>query len=99
MLDLSQNLVHLRWLLKLVNFRAVGKLRSYIRIPIALEDIRLLLDQRSEALFPWYLRCSMKSTKSTYNDRIRIGQSSYWIISKCGKIGMIIYLPANRSLF
>ncbi|MBA0716382.1 hypothetical protein Golax_015215 [Gossypium laxum] len=26
---------------------------SYIRIPIALEDIRLLLDQRSEALIPY----------------------------------------------
>ncbi|MFQ6640358.1 hypothetical protein Gotur_015332 [Gossypium turneri] len=25
MLDLSRNLVHLRWLLKLVDFRAVGK--------------------------------------------------------------------------
>ncbi|MFQ6640189.1 hypothetical protein Gotur_017021, partial [Gossypium turneri] len=25
-LDLSRNLVHLRWLLKLVNFRAAGKL-------------------------------------------------------------------------
>ncbi|MFQ6627547.1 hypothetical protein Gotur_004770 [Gossypium turneri] len=26
MLDLSRNLIHLRWLLKLVNFRAVGEL-------------------------------------------------------------------------
>ncbi|MFQ6641608.1 hypothetical protein Gotur_014812 [Gossypium turneri] len=109
--DLSRNLVHLRWLLKLVDFRAVGEFSwesavlatlyremcemtpptkakiggclsplqswarfhfpflrhqvdhpytfplitrwnhsaSYVGIPTALEDIRLLLDQRSEA--------------------------------------------------
>ncbi|MBA0763248.1 hypothetical protein Gotri_012730 [Gossypium trilobum] len=58
MSDLSRNLVHLRWLLKLVNFRAVGEFSwgsvvletlwnhfaSYVGIPTALEDIRLLLD-------------------------------------------------------
>ncbi|KAK5846041.1 hypothetical protein PVK06_002307 [Gossypium arboreum] len=56
MSNLSQNLVHLRWLLKLVDFRAAGELTwgwnhptSYVGIPTALEDIRLLLDQRSEA--------------------------------------------------
>ncbi|MFQ6623942.1 hypothetical protein Gotur_003361, partial [Gossypium turneri] len=105
MLDLSRNLLHLRWLLKLVDFRAVdefswgstvlatlyremcgatppnkAKIRgclsllqswaqfcflflrprvnhpytfplitSYVGIPTALENIRLLLDQRSEA--------------------------------------------------
>ncbi|KAG8475437.1 hypothetical protein CXB51_032222 [Gossypium anomalum] len=115
MLDLSRNLVHLRWLLKLVDFRATGELSwgsavlatlykemcgamrpnkariggclsplqswarfhfsflrprvdhpytfllitrwnpsaSYVRIPTSLEDIRLLLDQRSEAQFQW----------------------------------------------
>ncbi|KAG8496858.1 hypothetical protein CXB51_008027 [Gossypium anomalum] len=73
--DLSQNLVHLRWLLKLVDFRAAGELSwwsvvlatlyqemcgatppnkakigaSYVGIPTTLEDICLLLDQRSEA--------------------------------------------------
>ncbi|KAK5836305.1 hypothetical protein PVK06_012088 [Gossypium arboreum] len=103
--DLSQNLVHLRWLLKLVDFRAVGEfswgfsvlatlyqemcgatrlnkakiggclsllqswarfrfpflrprvdhpytfslITNYVGIPTSLEDIRLLLDQRSEA--------------------------------------------------
>ncbi|KAH1082284.1 hypothetical protein J1N35_022045 [Gossypium stocksii] len=103
--DLSRNLVHLRWLLKLIDFRAADKLswgftvlatlyqkmrgatppnkakiggclsllqsrawfrfpflrprvnhpytfpliKSYVGIPITLEDIRLLLDQRSEA--------------------------------------------------
>ncbi|KAG8493284.1 hypothetical protein CXB51_010841 [Gossypium anomalum] len=73
--DLSRDLVHLRWLLKLVDFRAASELSwgsvmlatlyremceatppnkakigvSYVRIPIALEDIRLLLDQRPEA--------------------------------------------------
>ncbi|KAH1096344.1 hypothetical protein J1N35_013265 [Gossypium stocksii] len=41
--DLSRNLIHLRW-----NHSA-----SYIGIPTALEDIRLLLDQRSEAQFQW----------------------------------------------
>ncbi|KAH1082693.1 hypothetical protein J1N35_022454 [Gossypium stocksii] len=113
--DLSQNLVHLRWLLKLVDFRATGKLSlgsvvlaklykemcdaallnkakiggclsllqswarfrfpflrlrvdrlytfplitrwnhsvSYVRIPTFLEDIRLLLDQRSDVEFEW----------------------------------------------
>ncbi|MBA0610850.1 hypothetical protein Godav_011624 [Gossypium davidsonii] len=94
MSDLSRNLVHLRWLLKLINFRVVGKFSwgsvvlatlyremcevrppnkakiggcqsllqswaqwnhsaSYVGIPTALEDIRLLLDQRSEAQFQW----------------------------------------------
>ncbi|MBA0771777.1 hypothetical protein Gotri_007251 [Gossypium trilobum] len=61
--DLSRNLVHLRWLLKLVDFRTVSEfswgsavlatlwnhLASYVGIPTALENIRLLLDQRSEA--------------------------------------------------
>ncbi|KAG8503545.1 hypothetical protein CXB51_001488 [Gossypium anomalum] len=113
--DLLRNLVHLRWLLKLVDFRAAGKLSwgsavlatlykeicgatrpnkakiggclsllqswvrfrfpflryrvdhpytfplitrwnhsaSYVRILTSLEDIRLLLDQRSEAEFQW----------------------------------------------
>ncbi|MFQ6623496.1 hypothetical protein Gotur_003288 [Gossypium turneri] len=103
--DLSRNLIHLRWLLKLIDFRAASKLSwgsvvlatlyremcgatppnkakiegclsllqswarflflhprvnqsytfslitSYVGIPTALEDIRLLLDQRSEAHF------------------------------------------------
>ncbi|MFQ6647398.1 hypothetical protein Gotur_020780 [Gossypium turneri] len=108
MSDLSQNLVHLRWLLKLVDFRAAGEFSwestvlatlyremcgatlpnkakiggclsllqswaqfclpflrprvnhptrwnhsaSYVRIPTAFEDIRLLLDQRSEVQDP-----------------------------------------------
>ncbi|MBA0864352.1 hypothetical protein Goshw_002065 [Gossypium schwendimanii] len=56
--DLPRNLVHQRWLLKLVDFRAIGKLSwesavlatlwnhsaSYVEIPTAFEDIRLLLD-------------------------------------------------------
>ncbi|MBA0796328.1 hypothetical protein Gohar_007105 [Gossypium harknessii] len=55
----SQNLVHLRWLLKLINFRAAGELSwgwnyspSYGRIPTVLKDIRLLLDQQLEAHVP-----------------------------------------------
>ncbi|MBA0630900.1 hypothetical protein Godav_002952 [Gossypium davidsonii] len=54
MSNMSRNLVHLRWLLKLIDFRADGELNwrwnhlaSYRGIPTALEDIRLLLDQRS----------------------------------------------------
>ncbi|KAK5838998.1 hypothetical protein PVK06_007751 [Gossypium arboreum] len=42
--DLSRNLIQLRWLLKLVDFRAAGKLSW---------DIRLVLDQQSEAQFQW----------------------------------------------
>ncbi|MBA0792683.1 hypothetical protein Gohar_017160 [Gossypium harknessii] len=38
----------------------------------------------------------MMSTKSTYGNRIRIGQYSSRNISKFGKIGMIIYLLTNR---
>ncbi|XP_052885223.1 serine/threonine-protein phosphatase 7 long form homolog [Gossypium arboreum] len=60
--DLSQNLVHLRWLLKLVDFRAAGEFSwgwnhstSYAQLPTYLEDIRLLLEQRSEAQFQWKL--------------------------------------------
>ncbi|MBA0634166.1 hypothetical protein Godav_029487, partial [Gossypium davidsonii] len=56
MSDLSRNLAHLRWLLKLVNFRAVGEFSwgwnysaSYVGIPTVLEDIGLLLDQRPKA--------------------------------------------------
>ncbi|MBA0761232.1 hypothetical protein Gotri_023909 [Gossypium trilobum] len=62
MSDLSRNLVHLRWLLKLVDFRAAGEFSwgstvlktlwnhptSYVGIPTVLEDMRLLLDQLSE---------------------------------------------------
>ncbi|MBA0654003.1 hypothetical protein Goklo_021092, partial [Gossypium klotzschianum] len=47
--DKSRNLIHLRWLLKLVNFREP----SYVGLPNELQDIRLLLDQRSEAEFEW----------------------------------------------
>ncbi|MFQ6631572.1 hypothetical protein Gotur_009227, partial [Gossypium turneri] len=65
--DKSQSRVHLRWLLKLVDFRAAGEFSwgsavlatlyrkmwnhpaSHARLPSSLEDIRLLLDQRSEA--------------------------------------------------
>ncbi|KAG8478585.1 hypothetical protein CXB51_028436 [Gossypium anomalum] len=115
MLDLSRNLVHLRWLLKLVDFRAAGELSwgsavlaklykemcsatlpnkakiggclsllqswarfrfpflrprvdnpytfplitrwnrsaSYVEIPNSLEDLLLLLDQRSDTQFEW----------------------------------------------
>ncbi|XP_052885220.1 protein MAINTENANCE OF MERISTEMS-like [Gossypium arboreum] len=92
--DLSRNLVHLRWLLKLVDFRAAGEFiwgstvlatlyremcratrwnkakiggclsllqswarwnhsASYARLLTCLEDIWLLLEQRSEAQFQW----------------------------------------------
>ncbi|MBA0879062.1 hypothetical protein Goshw_019670, partial [Gossypium schwendimanii] len=65
--DLSRNLVHLKWLLKLVDFRAVGEFSwwstvlatlwnhsaSYVGILTVLEDIRLLLNQRSEAQTPY----------------------------------------------
>ncbi|MFQ6622437.1 hypothetical protein Gotur_002053 [Gossypium turneri] len=59
MSDLSRNLIHLMWLLKLVDFRVASEFswgsamlatlyrEIYVGIP-ALEDIRLLLDQRSE---------------------------------------------------
>ncbi|KAK5771867.1 hypothetical protein PVK06_048121 [Gossypium arboreum] len=43
MLDLLRNLVHLRW----------NHPESYIGIPTALEDIRVLLDQRLEVQFQW----------------------------------------------
>ncbi|MBA0857712.1 hypothetical protein Goshw_016028 [Gossypium schwendimanii] len=47
--DESRNLVHLRWLLKLVDFRAVGELSwGHVGLPTELQDIRLLLDQRLE---------------------------------------------------
>ncbi|KAG8479159.1 hypothetical protein CXB51_029042 [Gossypium anomalum] len=86
--DKARNLVHLRWLLKFIDFRTVDELSwgstvlaalyremsqvtqpnkikiefclslwnhspSYGRIPTALEDIQLLLDQRSEVHFQW----------------------------------------------
>ncbi|MBA0759343.1 hypothetical protein Gotri_022246 [Gossypium trilobum] len=41
----------------------------------------------------------MMSTKSTYGNRIRIDQYSSQNISNFGKIGMIIYLLANRLSF
>ncbi|MBA0817808.1 hypothetical protein Gohar_021465 [Gossypium harknessii] len=41
----------------------------------------------------------MMSTKLTYGKRILIGRYSSRNISKFGKIGMIIYLLANRSPF
>ncbi|MFQ6633846.1 hypothetical protein Gotur_012392 [Gossypium turneri] len=109
--DLSRNLAHLRWLLKLVDFKVAGEfswgsamlatlyremckatppnkakiggylsllqswvqfrflflrppinhpytfplITSYVGIPTALEDIRLLLDQLPEAQFQWIL--------------------------------------------
>ncbi|MBA0669704.1 hypothetical protein Goklo_029097 [Gossypium klotzschianum] len=41
----------------------------------------------------------MISTKSTYGNCIRIDRDSGRTTSKCGKIGMIIYLLKNRSSF
>ncbi|MBA0636997.1 hypothetical protein Godav_025140 [Gossypium davidsonii] len=38
-------------------------------------------------------------TKSTYGNCIRIDRDSGHATSKCRKIGMIIYLLENRSLF
>ncbi|KAG8493596.1 hypothetical protein CXB51_011785 [Gossypium anomalum] len=73
---------------------------SYVGIPTALEDIRLLLDQQLEAYtkrieccnnldsdnrFLRNLKCSMTSTKSTYDKRIRIGRYSGRNISKFRK--------------
>ncbi|MBA0706411.1 hypothetical protein Golax_018521 [Gossypium laxum] len=49
--------------------------------------------------FSLHLRCSMMSTKSTYDNQIQIGWYSSRNISKCRKIDMIIYLLANRSSF
>ncbi|KAG8472751.1 hypothetical protein CXB51_034638 [Gossypium anomalum] len=43
--------------------------------------------------------CLMMSTKSTYGNRILIGRDTGHTISKCEKIGMIIYLLGNRSSF
>ncbi|MBA0777803.1 hypothetical protein Gotri_005776 [Gossypium trilobum] len=51
----------------------------------------------SDNRFPGHLKCSIKSTKSTYDKKIRIDRYSSRNISKFGKIGMIIYLLANRS--
>ncbi|MBA0876879.1 hypothetical protein Goshw_028319 [Gossypium schwendimanii] len=42
--------------------------------------------------FSWHLRCFMITTKLTYGNCIRIGRDSGPTTSKCGKIGMIIYL-------
>ncbi|MFQ6652860.1 hypothetical protein Gotur_024536, partial [Gossypium turneri] len=65
--DTSRSRVHLRWLLKLVDFREAGEFSwgsavlatlyremwnhpaSYCGLSSELEDIRLLLEQRSEA--------------------------------------------------
>ncbi|MBA0878938.1 hypothetical protein Goshw_007943 [Gossypium schwendimanii] len=44
---------------------------------------------------PWHLRCWMIITKSTYGNYIRIGRDSGHTISKCKKIGIIIYLLGN----
>ncbi|MBA0776242.1 hypothetical protein Gotri_011261 [Gossypium trilobum] len=63
MSNLSRNLVHLRWMLKIIDFRIAGEFSlgsavlatlwnhpsSYVGIPTDFEDIRLLLDQWSEA--------------------------------------------------
>ncbi|KAG8501017.1 hypothetical protein CXB51_003085 [Gossypium anomalum] len=90
---LSQNLVHLRWLLKLIDFKAAGEFSwgsamlatlyqeiceatpqirpksewnhsaSYVGIPTALEDIRLLLDQTSEVQSHWSTMLLLRCTK------------------------------------
>ncbi|KAG8483320.1 hypothetical protein CXB51_022553 [Gossypium anomalum] len=55
-----RNLVNLRWLLKLIDFRGVSELSwrwnhgpSYVGLPTKLQDIWLLLDQRSKVEFEW----------------------------------------------
>ncbi|KAG8492868.1 hypothetical protein CXB51_010187 [Gossypium anomalum] len=154
--DKSRNLVHLRWLLKLINFRAASELNwgsvvlailyqemcratqpnkikiggclsllqswagfcfPYFRPRVDHPYIFSLVtriqtfgtlgfhwsatllsrytrwieccgNSDSDNRFSWHLRCSMMSTKSTYDDRIRIGRSSTQNISKCGKIDL-----------
>ncbi|MFQ6642976.1 hypothetical protein Gotur_018048 [Gossypium turneri] len=51
----------------------------------------------SDNKFLRHLKCSIKSTKSTYDKRIRIDWYSSRNISKFGKICMIIYLLEDRS--
>ncbi|MFQ6621748.1 hypothetical protein Gotur_001843 [Gossypium turneri] len=53
----------------------------------------------SDNRFPCHLRCWMIIKELTYGNYIRIGRDSGHTISKCGKIGMIIYLLENRSSF
>ncbi|MBA0808910.1 hypothetical protein Gohar_024610 [Gossypium harknessii] len=55
MLDLSRNLVHLRWLLKLVDFRAVGKFSwgSAILAPLYWEMCHQI-KPKSEVAYHYY---------------------------------------------
>ncbi|KAG8489390.1 hypothetical protein CXB51_017473 [Gossypium anomalum] len=143
--DLSRNLVHLRWLLKLVDFRTADELSwgsavlatlykemcratrlnkakiggclsllqlwaqfrfSFLRprfdhsytFSLITSQIEYCGNLDSDNRFPWHPRCLMRSTKSTYDNCIRIGLNSGHTISKCGKISMI-YLLGNRSSF
>ncbi|MBA0636391.1 hypothetical protein Godav_025076 [Gossypium davidsonii] len=48
---------------------------------------------------PWHLRCWIIITKLTFGNCIRIGRDSGHTTSKREKIGIIIYLLENRSLF
>ncbi|MBA0795795.1 hypothetical protein Gohar_006630 [Gossypium harknessii] len=63
MFDKLRNLIHLRWYLKLVDFREVGELSwgwnhglSYVGLLDDLRDIQLLLDQQLEAEITKILR-------------------------------------------
>ncbi|MFQ6625945.1 hypothetical protein Gotur_005671, partial [Gossypium turneri] len=63
MFDKSRNLIHLRWYLKVVDFREVGELSwgwnhglSYVGLLDDLRDIQLLLDQQLEAEGTRHLR-------------------------------------------
>ncbi|MBA0630835.1 hypothetical protein Godav_002894 [Gossypium davidsonii] len=76
MSNLSRNLVHLMWLLKLVDFRAAGQLSwgwnhsaSYVGIPTALEDIWLLLDQQSKVHDPWQVIFTVGRAEASTNSR------------------------------
>ncbi|KAH1056959.1 hypothetical protein J1N35_035024 [Gossypium stocksii] len=146
--DLSRNLVHLRWLLKLVDFRAAGELSWgsavlttlyremcgatfewtpyedpairavipdeffqnpniwHIKVPIVTYAI-VEMHQSDRVLRQFRFRQPIPVTPEKLDDEhkidlrqsIRIGQDTGQTISKCGKIGMIIYLLGNQSSF
>ncbi|MFQ6660534.1 hypothetical protein Gotur_029016 [Gossypium turneri] len=66
----------------------------------------VILDEYFQNLNGWHVKVSLVNfaivemhQESTYGNCIWIGEDSGHTISKCRKIGMIIYLLENRSSF
>ncbi|KAG8473357.1 hypothetical protein CXB51_035500 [Gossypium anomalum] len=107
----SQNLVHLRWLMKLIDFRVASKLSWGSAVLATLVPLvnyaTVEMHQMDGVLQQFEFRQSIPVALEVLDDEYKIdlrqpdtiSQSSTRNILKCGKINTIIYQLTNRLSF